>query len=623
MKGSAWGLLAAGGWAAAIVVSCSSSQNSPFDAGDDGSTTEAGEGGGDDANAGDVVGFGDGSQNDACGGMVHCSADLHDVVDCQNHVVMTCPPSQGCAPGGKCVAACDAATANKSSIGCDYYPHNPHGLFGDGCYAVYLANTWNAPVTFTAEAGGAAIDVASHAYLPVGSGKNLTYQALANGQIPTGKVAILFLRGTTGAMFDVACPMQAASENNAAAWTDPVAGTGNTGQALHLTTSAPVVAYDILPYGGGNSEVTSATLLLPTSTWDTNYVAVTAIPQGNNTLAPSVAIVASTDNTDVAIVPTVDIAAGTGTAATTANTKGTYHLAKKGQVLRFEQMADLLGSVIQATQPIGVWGEQQCINIDELACDGAHQQIPPIKALGSEYVGVRYRNRIDNKEETPPWRAVGLVKGTTLTWEPSAPMGAPTTLDVGQAVTFRSAGPFVVKSQDDMHPFYLNAYMTGGGNGGCDGVNDPQCYDMRGDPEWVNVVPAKEFLAGYVFFTDPTYPETNLVFVRGKAGDGTFKDVNLDCVGNLSGWMPAGNSGNYEYTRVDLVRHDFAPQGNCDNGRHEAKSDGPFGITVWGWGTSETGMSGQPGYSEYVSYAYPAGASVQPINTVVVPPVPK
>jgi hypothetical protein len=87
----------------------------------------------------------------------------------------------------------------------------------------------------------------------------------------------------------------------------------------------------------------------------------------------------------------------------------------------------------------------------------------------------------------------------------------------------------------------------------------------------------------------------------------------------LTGWQPIGSAGQYEYTRLDLVRHNFEAQGSCDNGRHEAHSDGPFGVTVWGWGSDETGSYN----SVYVSYAYPAGGSVQPINAVVVQPVPR
>jgi len=63
----------------------------------------------------------------------------------------------------------------------------------------------------------------------------------------------------------------------------------------------------------------------------------------------------------------------------------------------------------------------------------------------------------------------------------------------------------------------------------------------------------------------------------------------------------------YEYTRVD-VQHGGAAVGSCDNGRHEMKSAAPFGVTVWG-------------FDQYVSYAYPAGAAVRPINTVVVQPI--
>jgi hypothetical protein len=234
-------------------------------------------------------------------------------------------------------------------------------------------------------------------------------------------------------------------------------------------------------------------------------------------------------------------------------------------------------------------------------------------------VAVRYRDRFDGQQENPPWRMVGAVPGTVLTYDPAPPAGAPISLKTGQLVSFRSPGPFSVKSQDDKHPFYMSAHMTG-----CQ-ETDPTETDCRGDPEFVNVIPPQQYLSSYVFFTDPTYPETNLVLIRTKS-NGAFHDVMLDCAGVLTGWKPVGNGGAYEYTHTDLVRHNFAPQGMCDNGRHEIHSNGPFGLAVWGWGTAETGgVFGQPGlagfYSQAVSYAYPAGASIQPINTVVVPPM--
>jgi len=183
---------------------------------------------------------------------------------------------------------------------------------------------------------------------------------------------------------------------------------------------------------------------------------------------------------------------------------------------------------------------------------------------------------------------------------------------------FAAAGPFVVKSQDAAHPFYMSGHMTGLG------TVDPTYADGRGDPEFVNVVPPLQYLSDYVFFTDPTFPETNLVLVRTATPSG-FQDVTLDCAGVLTGWAPVGSSTTYQYTRVDLVRGDFVKQHGCDNGRHQISSKGPFGLTVWGWGSAATGGTyGNPGaggfYTQAVSYAYPAGAGTRPLNTVVVPP---
>jgi hypothetical protein len=62
-------------------------------------------------------------------------------------------------------------------------------------------------------------------------------------------------------------------------------------------------------------------------------------------------------------------------------------------------------------------------------------------------------------------------------------------------------------------------------------------------------------------------------------------------------------------TTVDLLRA-AVPVSACENGRHEASSDGPFGIVVWG-------------LDSYSSYAYPAGGNAAQLTTMVVPAVPK
>ncbi len=482
------------------------------------------------------------------------------------------------------------------------------------CLAVYIANTWGSPITVSVDYNNLPLTgIAQAAVLPTGTGQSITYSPLPSGQIPTDQVAIIFLAATPSA------PVQCPAGITPLMTTDPaIHGTG-IGKAFHITTSDPVVGYQIYPYGGGNSAITSATLLLPTPVWDTNYIGVDAY----NNVGPWLVIMANQDNTTVTLTPTSAVTGQNGIPTIAANALGTITL-QQGQYAQIDQPSgsELNGTAIQANNPIAVFGGDTCMDVPQSAgaCDAAHQQIPPVKALGHEYVGVKYRDRYPSTPETPPWRVIGAVNGTTLTWDPSPPTGAPTTLSAGQMVEFASGGPFSVASQDSNHPFYMAQYMTGctaywGSTGDC-----------RGDPEFVNIIPPQQYLNSYVLFTDPTYPETELVIVREKGTSG-FEDVTLDCVGTLTGWQPVGAAGNYEWVRADLVTGDFAQVGSCNNGRHTMSSNGAFGVTVWGWGSMATGgtyrcttCSGF--YSQAVSYAYPAGASVQPINTVVVVPTP-
>lgn len=545
---------------------------------------------------------------------LHCSSDLHQILDQNDDVVTTCPPDQGCA-GNQCIPACDAAAQSGNGIGCAYYVSPPDAIpeAGGGCFAAFVVNTWATPVKLTVERDGQTLDVDGMTRLPKGSGAGTTYEPLVNGEIPANDVALVFLSRFGNATSN--CP-GGVTPGYTSDFSN-VRGTG-IGAAFHITATGPIAAYDIYPYGGGSSAASGATLLYPTSAWGTNYVGVNAyrqtavVPGGQNFLQ----VVAEDDATEVKILPIMSIAGGPGVSAVPANTTGVFQL-NRGQILQFTQDGELTGSAIEANKPIGVFGGASALNIDvsAVAADVAHQQLPPVRAWGSRYVGVRYRNRFDGVEETPPWRIVGAVDGTTLTYEPSAPPGAPTSIDEGQVLEFSAAGPFVVKSQDDKHPFYVSAHMTG-----CGTVHSSD--DCRGDPEFVNVVSPEQYLKAYVFFTDPTYPETDLVIVRQKSAGG-FSDVTLDCAGALTGWQPVGTAGDFEYTRFDLVRGNFEAQGACNNGRHEISSAGLFGVTVWGWGSAATGGNfGGTNFTQAVSYAYPAGGGLKTVNTVVVPTTP-
>jgi hypothetical protein len=503
---------------------------------------------------------------------------------------------------------CATAAMDKGNAGCSFYavPIPVSGESGQSCFAMYVVNPGASPVKLALDRGGAALSLAKAARLPRGTGQHLTYDPFdEQAGLPPGGVAILFLAPAL-------CPAGITPALDTPPFTEDDKLSSGTGQSFHLVADRPVVAYQIIPYGGAGSHVTSATLLLPHESWGTHHVTVTP-----PFLSTFVVITAAEDGTEVTFRPTDDVM---GAGAVPAIRKGaTGHITlAAGQFARFKSdfasTDGLSGGVVSSNKPVSVMGGSSCFNmpVDHGACDSAHQQMPPLEALGNEYAAVRYRNRMPNVDESVPWQIVGAVDGTTLTYAPAAPAGAPTTVAAGQSVVFSTRDAFVVRSQDSQHPFYVAGYMTG-----FTVVDPSNDGPWPGDPEFVNVVPPAQFRSSYVFFTDPTYPDTNLVVVRKRGADGQFADVRLDCSTTpLAGWAPVGD---YQFTRVDLVAGNFTPViPGCDNGRHTISSAAPFGVTVWGWGSKQVTIGAD--WTGATSYAYPAGASIQRANTAP-PPV--
>src|SRR5262245_6623526 len=310
------------GATAALALACSAAKDSDDNKGSTssvgGSSTNTGGGfalGGNNAGGGDCP--------------AHCSSDLHQLVDCNGNVIETCPDHLGCSPNGGCVDPCESAKENASTIGCDFYSTTPAPMSENtgSCFAALIANTWTTPVTITASYGTQTFDINQIARVPTGNGPGLTYQPLAGGQLPAGQIAIVFLsQFNSGQIYWTPCP-----SGTTTAMGDTHVGT-NTGYgtAFRLTTDRPIVAYDIYPYGGASSFVTSATLLVPTPTWGDNFVAVDAFEMDPNLEfangMPFVQIVAAEDNTTLTLNSLVAIQGGGAVPPSPANTPTTYTL---------------------------------------------------------------------------------------------------------------------------------------------------------------------------------------------------------------------------------------------------------------------------------------------------------
>jgi hypothetical protein len=534
-----------------------------------------------------------------------CSADGTAVVDCHGKTMQACGSGQTCLEStASCMSACQAAANAKGSVGCDFYAPHPETDSPAQCFAAYVVNGSKVPAHVSVEFyAGTPLDPTTFAVIPSGTGASITYKPYSSAAgIAPGQAAVLFLAGDGNGGANDPCPVTRTAVPTGSA----LSGTGSAGQAFHITTDVPVSVYQMAPYGGGAAYIPGASLLLPTSAWDTNYVVATAAPYSSVTMDnPSLNIIAHQDNTHVTMLPTTAVVGGGGLPAGAANVQYTLTL-NKGQQAQFSQHADLTGTVIQSDQPIALLGANACMQepAGTSFCDHGEQMLPPVKALGSEYAAVMFRPRVTGDQAI--WRLVGIVNGTQLTYSTS--VGGPATLNLGQAVEFMTDQPFTVQSQDSAHPFLLFGLMTGSQ---WSGLSDMSGY---GDPDFVVGVPSAQFVTSYTFMTDETFPETNLVVVRAPDSAMTFHDVTLDCAGALTGWQAVGT---YQWTRIDLTRHDFQNQGSCSSGPHNMTSTGSFGVWVWGWGSPETTIN-----TKNVSYGYPAGMSAAPINSVVVAPTP-
>ncbi|HSN27120.1 MAG TPA: IgGFc-binding protein, partial [Kofleriaceae bacterium] len=426
-----------------------------------------------------------------------CSSDNSAVVDCDGNAT-ACPPDQLCS-AGMCMNGCQAAEDNHASIGCDYYAVDMDAAEGppqDACYTVFVANTSRGPVHINAEWNGTTIDLAQFAKLPQGQGQSLTFGSYdpVAGLAP-GQVAILFLAYAPGAnplSPNVACPVPAAIGTDA-----QISGDG-FGHAFHITTDLPVVAYQMLPFGGGKAAATGASLLLPTSAWGTNYVGITAYdtldgsaPPIQIAQGPSMNIVAKEDGTTITMRPMSAVAGGNGIPAAAMGADMTMTL-NKGQYAQITQSGRLTGSPISADKPVGVFGGHQIMSIDRCCGDHGEQMIAPVRALGYEYVAAPHGDRKPVSEERI-YRIIGAVNNTHLTYDP--PNVGPATVNLGQILEIRTATPFTVRSDGDTQPFLMFTYMSGAGEQGEGGW---------GDADFVRLVPPQQYMTHYVFFADPT-----------------------------------------------------------------------------------------------------------------------
>ena len=544
------------------------------------------------------------SQGDAGGGgTLGCSANLRSVVSATGAVVMTCRGDEGCSDGA-CISACAAAAASHGSLGCDFWVSTPVTYDVEAgqqqpCFGMFVANTWGVAATLTVSRAGTTYDTTLFGAIPSQTAPPAAWPALTAAGVPVDGVAVLYLSGAPGVGFvedptDIlSCPqMTATGSATEPTWTAADGGATGTSHAFHVTSSVPVSAYDIFPFGGANSHFPAAELLYPSSAWGTSYVVI-ATPDG--TASPQrlkfVDIVAYQDGTSVTFSPSVGLPGGGGYPGVAAGTSTTFTL-NAGEYAHWETQptsTELSGSLVLATNPVSVTAGEDSSVCSRSRSRGARPRTR--RSQGPPRSATTTRSRRTRRDAPTSRRS----PSTTASSAPSparpsrsTPRSRRAHVDgASQVSDFQAVGAFRVSSQDSAHPFAIAQVMSTG-NVNFDGRTfRTDCATIEylgqpkacGDEDFVPLVPPAQFLSSYVFFTDPTYSTTTIDLVRAKAS-GVFHDVTVDCLGTIQGWQAVDSANDYEFARADLLRGvvpGTRPDGGaCANGRHVATSDGPL-----------------------------------------------
>ncbi len=491
---------------------------------------------------------------------------------------------------------CEEAAAAKAYVGCDFWPtvvaNNVWSIFD---YAVIVANAGDSP---------ADIEVTG----PGGVSQKAT---VAPGEL--SKVFLPWVKDLKGPDTD-ACGTATALKNSVRS---------NKG-AYHLTSSRPVTVYQFnaleykgaggkpgkswagcpgdtaCPTSGGKvgcfSFSNDASLLLPSTAMTGNY-RVTGVTGwtakglfgDTPVLGAYVTITATRDGTNVTVKvgPKGNVLAGGAIPATGPGGTITASM-NAGDVIELvgdaKTTADLSGSLVKADQPVQVIVGVPCIQtpIGTQACDHVEESVFPAETLGKDYF-VTVPTSPNAKVVGHVVKIYGNVDGTTLTYAPSKPAGAPSTINAGDVVDLGQVTKDFRVTGDQA--FAVGSFMLGGA------LLDPGAAvgSQKGDPSLSFSTAIEQYRKRYVFLAPDDY---DVSFVDIVYPDGT--SMKLDGTTVPSG---AAITGGFSIARVKL--------GAGKSGAHTLEASKPVGVQVMGYGS-------------YTSYQYPGGLD---LKAIAPPPV--
>lgn len=555
---------------------------------------------------------------DGTAGCVECSPGANYCVEDEVHscdaegnaggVVETCDDGLHCS-AGTCANLCSEAEANRSYVGCEYWPVDldnaieifptaPDQLFGcaliapdadvrddldvcrNGNQRAGLCDIPgnNCPDGFTCEkAASCVLDAKKSPFAIV----------VSNPQAFTVQVTLETEAGDTQTMPVDAGQVLTIYPKQMGFGDRSVDHSSSAKKAYRLTSDAPIVAYQFNPLDNEKVFSNDGSLLVPRHAFDSKYFAMTwqSLQRRNGTPSTHdyngyVTVVAWSDGTEVSVTPTANVRAGlNGFNAIQAGQTRTFML-DAFQVLNLEATGngDLTGTLVEASDPalsVGVYAGHEAVLIPnksgDCCADHLEEMMFPSSTWGTEYAVARSQSRGMNENDV--LRIMAQVDGTSISFSPAPAKGSCPVLDAGEFCTVDIKVDTVVTGSE---PILVGHYLKS--------VIQAGIFDAKGsgDPGIALAVPTEQFRDSYTFLVPQDY---NKQFISVVAGVG--KNVTLD--GTDVSSQLTGFSDSWAGARIKV-----------NPGPHTLSCTGGCGLEVYG-------------YSDAVSYLFAGGLDLEQI----------
>lgn len=490
---------------------------------------------------------------------------------------------------GKCSTACDLAADQPSNVGCEFWAvdlDQQDGLNDPASapWGVVLSNAGMGTANVTIEINTAPV------------GQPVQTSEVTKVTVPAGSLQTIQL--PTRELDCGVKPNDYASP-----------GTCLSSNAFRITSTAPIIVYQFNVFANAYSN--DASLLLPTNAlgklyrvigWPAGHPIPLAFPGLGTIIDRSyVTVIGTKPNTQVKVKPSWRIKGNPPIAPTPAGMEINVTIGPF-DVLNLETddgtfqddvktIADLSGTVVQASQPVAVFSGVETTSApggvldvptpggwmsgDTCCLDHLEDQMFPMESVGKNYVVARSPVRSTTGFREPDIiRFVGVAETATVTTNLPAPYNS-FVIQPGEVKTTWTQNNFIATADK---PVMIGQILVS--NQYCDGA-------YIGDPSLTVMPPVEQFRTEYVFLAPGGWDKSFVVIIE-QAGANTTLDgaPTTGCAVE-----PAGN--------VDTVTYQ-SKRCQMQAGAHKLSGDKPFGIVAYGYGSAG-------------SYAFAGGADVKHI----------